>query len=550
MERKATIGDVAPLESEMIGRAWIGVMGVAAFAGGVTWFGIIKPNETHTAPAAVQQAAPAPSPEAPPSAPGAPAPAAEASAPPPAAAGEEARANAAAAGTPPAPLDAPTPAQQVAAAEASQSPAAAAKPTPDASRTAPAPSVPLPTFDVVRVEPSGDTVVAGQGMAGATVELLRNGVPYARTVADVGGQWAIVPKPLDKGAAELSLRVTTPDGRVAMSEQVITVQVPEKEGDAVVVVLNAPNTPSKVLIADNRTGAAGMVAQAAPPPSSPRPRDAAELAAASSPAVTEPASSEAAKPVAVAGGGDSRANTSIKSVEADESGRFFVSGNAAPGAEIRIYLNETQVANVRAAADGSFGMTVEKGMSPGSYKVRADDIDAKTGKVLTRAEVPFVMEARLTPTSPAAVVTADSQAPKIVATRDASASAPKPVVDEQRPAVQAEPSVPAAVAEASTGVKPEAGSEAAPVAETPIAAATPLTGAQAPAPAATPSVAVVPEIKTVTIARGDNLWRISRKTYGRGMRYTVIYDANTDQIRDPDLIYPGQIFVMPDAPKD
>jgi nucleoid-associated protein YgaU len=63
-------------------------------------------------------------------------------------------------------------------------------------------------------------------------------------------------------------------------------------------------------------------------------------------------------------------------------------------------------------------------------------------------------------------------------------------------------------------------------------------------------VAVVPEIRTVTIVRGDNLWRISRKTYGRGHRYTVIYDANTDQIRDPNLIYPGQIFVTPQAPTE
>ena len=45
---------------------------------------------------------------------------------------------------------------------------------------------------------------------------------------------------------------------------------------------------------------------------------------------------------------------------------------------------------------------------------------------------------------------------------------------------------------------------------------------------------MVPEIKTVTIVRGDNLWRISRKTYGQGNRYTIIYDANTQQIRNPE----------------
>lgn len=49
----------------------------------------------------------------------------------------------------------------------------------------------------------------------------------------------------------------------------------------------------------------------------------------------------------------------------------------------------------------------------------------------------------------------------------------------------------------------------------------------------------------VLIRKGDTLWRISRENYGEGMRYTVIYLANGDQIRDPDLIYPGQIFRMP-----
>ena len=56
---------------------------------------------------------------------------------------------------------------------------------------------------------------------------------------------------------------------------------------------------------------------------------------------------------------------------------------------------------------------------------------------------------------------------------------------------------------------------------------------------------VVPSIETATVVRGDSLWRISSKTYGSGFRYTEIHQANRDQIRDPDLIYPGQIFVLP-----
>ena len=50
---------------------------------------------------------------------------------------------------------------------------------------------------------------------------------------------------------------------------------------------------------------------------------------------------------------------------------------------------------------------------------------------------------------------------------------------------------------------------------------------------------------SLIIKWGDSLWRISRRTYGRGTRYSTIYKANRDQIRDPDKIYPGQVFKLP-----
>lgn len=49
----------------------------------------------------------------------------------------------------------------------------------------------------------------------------------------------------------------------------------------------------------------------------------------------------------------------------------------------------------------------------------------------------------------------------------------------------------------------------------------------------------------LVVQPGANLWRIARRTYGQGTRYTVIYAANRDQIRDPNRIYPGQVFSLP-----
>ena len=50
----------------------------------------------------------------------------------------------------------------------------------------------------------------------------------------------------------------------------------------------------------------------------------------------------------------------------------------------------------------------------------------------------------------------------------------------------------------------------------------------------------------VIVQPGNSLWRIARRIYGAGIQYTDIFEANQDQIRNPDLIYPGQIFVVPD----
>ncbi len=55
----------------------------------------------------------------------------------------------------------------------------------------------------------------------------------------------------------------------------------------------------------------------------------------------------------------------------------------------------------------------------------------------------------------------------------------------------------------------------------------------------------LPDGTTVTVEKGNSLWLIARRIYGEGEAYTVIYAANKGQIRDPDLIYPGQVFNLP-----
>lgn len=55
-----------------------------------------------------------------------------------------------------------------------------------------------------------------------------------------------------------------------------------------------------------------------------------------------------------------------------------------------------------------------------------------------------------------------------------------------------------------------------------------------------------PVIRSVTVQEGDTLWAISRDRYGDGLLFVRVFEANRNAIRDPDLIYPGQVFTIPE----
>jgi nucleoid-associated protein YgaU len=301
----------------------------------------------------------------------------------------------------------------------------------------------VPSFDIARIEPNGEAVVAGRAAPGATVELLRNGELHDRAVADPSGQFAMVPSPLPPGTYDLTLRARQADGKLITSKQSVTVALEPNRNDRPVVALMTPDKPTVVL---------------------------------SQPA---PSKTEAAAPVVV------------EAVEIDAGGKFHVSGRARPGAAARLYLNDSFVASATAAADGRFAVTINEGIGPGNYRVRLDEIDSKTGGVRGRAEVPF--------NTSDPVVTASTPARSPQSTRPDSVAQPQ-------------------LADATVTAVPDV---------------------------AKPSTVVVPKVTTTTVSRGDSLWRISQLTYGAGTRYATIYKANREQIRNPNLIYPGQIFVIP-----
>ena len=160
---------------------------------------------------------------------------------------------------------------------------------------------------------------------------------------------------------------------------------------------------------------------------------------------------------------------------------------------MRIYLDNALVgAAVQVGADGSWNMTTA-GIVPKIYTLRVDEVDA-AGKVTSRYETPFKRE---TPETLAAASGA------------------------------------AAVAATASDAAAEAG--------TTVAASAAATATNA----TTPTVAAKPALVTVTVQPGFTLWGIAKRQMGHGILYVQVWNANKDKIRNPDMIYPGQVFALP-----
>ena len=89
-----------------------------------------------------------------------------------------------------------------------------------------------PVFDIARIDPTGEAVIAGRAAPSASVELLRNGYVHDRAVADRSGQFVMVPPRLPPGDYELTLRSRQPDGKEATSKRSVVVTLQTKMVEA------------------------------------------------------------------------------------------------------------------------------------------------------------------------------------------------------------------------------------------------------------------------------------------------------------------------------
>ena len=295
-------------------------------------------------------------------------------------------------------------------APAASSPAA----PPAADPAAAAPALGIPTFDIARIGRDGRAVVAGKAAPGARIVLLDGGKEIARGEADARGEWVVLAQdpPLAPGQHELRV-VQHVEGRAPVtSDQVVVAVVPEPEPGTA----GAPAGRDETLV---------MIA----------------------PPVGSPTVVQAPSPSGTPRSGD----LVLSTVDYDEHGAITVTGQAAPGTVVRVYVDDRLAAEGTAAADGRWKLVPAEPVAAGKHTLRLDRI-AGDGKPVARLEMPFDR-------------------------------------------VEVPPGT--------------------------------------------------PDSRRLVVVRGDNLWNIARAHYGTGFHHTVIFGANKEQIRNPDLIYPGQVFSLP-----
>lgn len=443
-----------------------------------------------------------------------------------------------------------------------------------------------PTFDLLRVEPDGSVVIAGKATPDVSIEVLNGETVIARTTSTPDGDFvAVLDVPLGPGDYQLYLRASSGD-ETAVSTEAAIVSIPEAPDGDVLAMVDEPGKPAEIVTAPAPAAAEPPAGQdvAGEPASGAPAQEEAEIAAedeqpveeevAAEPAVEEPAPAEAAageepapaetdvaaapvqeEPAAddpAATEEDAPAGQEVASLPAGEEevaappppavedvvvveaveiegDTVFVAGSATPGRTVRVYADALLLGDAKASEGGRFLVEAKRDLPVGDYVIRADLLEAD-GTVIARAAVPFERE----PGETIAAIAPQPDEPAPAAEEDAAAAPaeePAEVAEAPEETVEAETAVAAPEASAPpSGPIEEPGTE--------IAAAPPA-GEELTAPK------LQKVDGAVIIRRGDNLWRISRRVYGMGVRYSTIYLANQDQISDPNRIWPGQVFSVP-----
>ncbi|MBT4590148.1 MAG: LysM peptidoglycan-binding domain-containing protein [Rhodospirillaceae bacterium] len=226
-----------------------------------------------------------------------------------------------------------------------------------------------PSFDIVRITPQGDTVMAGRASPGAKVEIYDGSKKIGEVTADKRGEWVFVPSsPLPPGSRQLSLKMINPDGSVISSESDVVLVVPEKGKDIAGKPTDEPSQPLAMKVPTKPGGRLEILQ----------------------------------KPKA-----DADISLTIDAVDYDDSGQLDIIGKAPAEATVNLYLNNEFLGRGKSNDRGLWRQTPDRKVKAGMYTVRADHV-GKDGKVKSRMEVVFARSVPLTGIKPGTLVVVES----------------------------------------------------------------------------------------------------------------------------------------------
>lgn len=185
-----------------------------------------------------------------------------------------------------------------------------------------------PVFDVVRINPKGDTLIAGQAAPGAEVTILDGAKEIGKVMADSRGEWVFIPTgPLSPGAKKLKLRAKTVGGVVLESQAQAEMVVPSRDG------------------ADGKAGAA-----------------------------------------------PERGNLALDLIEDEKPGQLALSGRGTPKSALQIFFDNRLLGKVETDAKGAWALKSPVKIDDNKMHVfRADELGAE-GRVSARIELPYTRE--------------------------------------------------------------------------------------------------------------------------------------------------------------
>ena len=409
----------------------------------------------------------------------------------------------------------------------------------------------VPRFDLVRIEDDGSALIAGLAEGTGYVILSVDGVelPGARSNLNGSGQFVIfafLPPKLTPQALRLNLYTDGENGLIVSDEIVFVAAAPKNENQEEVVASVSEDTaeidPELEALPQTEDVVATVSEDTAEIDPQPEPVMQTEASAGSATTKVLLVDETGVKILQDGEEAGPFITVSIDTISYNLQGDVSIGGRAAGRGFVRIYLDNRAITTSQISDSGYWTVDLLN-VEAGLYTLRVDELNS-VGDVMSRSETPFKREE---PTELAALMAeTDEVVVDDAAEAETVAAASDTLKSDTAGKVQQESEITQTVVDVQAQVKNLAASasdiyfevEASGASSKGVGGEPVELDAYLRAPSAT--------FRVKTVQPGSTLWAIAKESYGAGIEYFKVFDANKERIRDPDLIYPGQVFEIPD----